>query len=328
MRELAKVELHLHLEGAANPTLMRDMAKEKSIDISGAFTEQGTYRFEGFQSFLRTYEAVTSVLQAPADYARLTLDVLRNSAEQGVVYTELFLSPDFCGGRDVAAWREYVHAMQEAADQARRETGIQTRGIVTCIRHFDPMWSRETALCAAETKGDFITGFGIGGDETRGKPADFAYAFDLAREAELGLTAHAGEWGGAGMVRDTLRDLRVSRIGHGVQAIDDLALVDYLAEHEITLEVCPGSNVALGVYPAWHRHPISTLLERGVKVTVSTDDPPFFHTNLVSEYENLNRTFDWDADVFKTVNMNAVRAAFCDEDTRAQLTKDLESAYG
>ena len=112
------------------------------------------------------------------------------------------------------------------------------------------------------------------------------------------------------------------------EGIDDLALVDYLAEHEITLEVCPGSNVALGVYPAWHRHPISTLLERGVKVTVSTDDPPFFHTNLVSEYENLNRTFDWDADVFKTVNMNAVRAAFCDEDTRAQLTKDLESAYG
>ncbi len=274
--------------------------------------------------FLSVYEAATSVLKTPEDYARLTKAVLEESAANDVVYSETFLSPDFCGGSDVGAWREYLHAIKDAADEAERDHGIILRGIVTCIRHFGPEKAKASALCAAETAGDWIVGFGIAGDEMKGKPKDFAYSFDMAREAGLRLTAHAGEWGGAQSVRDAVDDLRVERIGHGVHAINDLALVDKLVENEITLEVCPGSNVVLNVYPSLDRHPIEMLRKRGVKVTVSTDDPPFFHTTMRDEYLNLARTFRWDETVFAELNDTAARAAFCDEDTRTRVLKRLE----
>ena len=247
----AKVELHLHLEGAAPPAFIRGLAREKHMDISGVFDADGNYAYRDFWHFLDVYEAATATLQRPEDYHRLTLAVLAESAASGVIYSECFLSPDFCGGRDLGAWREYLHAIREAADLAEKRDGIILRGIVTPIRHFGPEKARETAICAAETAGDWIVGFGLAGDEKSGFPKDFRWAFDAAREAGLRLTAHAGEWGGPQSVRDAINDLGVERIGHGVRAIEDLALVDEIAERGIVLEVCPGSNVVLGVYPGW-----------------------------------------------------------------------------
>ena len=309
-RDLPKVELHLHLEGAAPPAFIRGLAKEKHIDLAGIFSEDGSYSYTDFWNFLHVYEAATSVLKTPEDYARLTRAVLAESAASGVVYSEAFLSPDFCGGRDVAAWRDYLAAIREAAEAAERADGIVLRGIVTCIRHFGPEKAKETALCAAETAGDWLVGFGMAGDETAGRPRDFAWAFDAAREAGLRLTAHAGEWGGPQSVRDAIDDLRVERIGHGVRAIEDPALIDRLAEDGIVLEVCPGSNVALGLYKSWSDHPVERLRERGVPVTVSTDDPPFFHTTMVREYEELNRAFGWDEAAFLDLARTSAAAAF------------------
>jgi len=324
---MPKVELHLHLEGAAPPAFIRGLAKQKNMDISGIFDANGGYAFTDFWHFLKVYEAATETLKSPEDYARLTLAVLEESAASGVVYSETFLSPDFCGGRDVGAWREYSQAIREAADQAQRDFGITLRGIVTAIRHFGPDKARETARCAAETAGDWIVGFGLAGDEKIGQPKDYLYAFDLAREAGLRLTAHAGEWGGPESVRDAVRDLRVERIGHGVRAIEDLALVDELAETGIVLECCPGSNVALGVYPSFRAHPIAELRRRGVKCTISTDDPPFFHTTMAREYEMLHAAFDWDAAEFAAIARTSLDAAFCDADTRARIAKLLETAH-
>lgn len=325
MTQGAKIELHLHLEGAAPPAFIRGLAREKAVDISGIFDAQGAYRYKDFWDFLKVYEAATSVLTSPEDYARLTRAVLEESAAHGVVYCETFLSPDFCGGRDIAAWREYLAAIREAAAEAEARDGIILRGIITCIRHFGPEKARETALCAAETAGDWIVGFGIAGDERAGQPKDFRWSFDCAREAGLRLTAHAGEWGGPESVRAALRDLEVERIGHGVRAIEDLALVDELAEKGVVLEVCPGSNVALGLYPGFRRHPIGPLYERGVKVTVSTDDPPFFHTTMTREFEQLHEAFDWDDGVFDRLTRTALDAAFCDTDTKAEIAKKLEA---
>lgn len=322
--KLPKVELHLHHEGAAPPAFIRGMAQEKGVNLNGVFNADGSYAYRDFVHFLSVYEAATSVLKTPEDYARLTKAVLEESAANNVIYSETFLSPDFCGGSDVGAWREYLHAIQEAANEAERDYGIILRGVVTCIRHFGPEKAKAAALCAAETAGDWITGFGIAGDEMKGKPKDFVYSFDMAREAGLRLTAHAGEWGGAQSVADAVNDLRVERIGHGVHAINDLALVDKLVENEITLEVCPGSNVTLGVYPSLAKHPIEKLRERGVKVTVSTDDPPFFHTTMRDEYLNLARTFGWDEAVFTEINETAANAAFCDDETRKRVLKKLE----
>lgn len=321
--DLPKVELHLHLEGAAPPAFIRGLAKEKKIDIGGIFDEQGNYSYTDFWHFLKVYEAATSVLTKPEDYQRLTLAVLEESAKSGVVYSETFLSPDFCGGRDIGAWREYLAAMREAADQAERQMGITLRGIITCIRHFGPDKARETARCAADTAGDWIVGFGIAGDEKIGKPKDFRWSFDCAREAGLRLTAHAGEWGGADSVRDAIRDLDVERIGHGVRAIEDLSLVDEIAEKGIVLEVCPGSNIALGIYPGWRKHPIAELHRRGVKVSISTDDPPFFHTTMAREYDLLNQAFDWDDGMFRDIARASLDAAFCDADTKARIAKTL-----
>jgi adenosine deaminase len=327
MTQLPKIELHLHLEGAAPPAFIRGLAKEKNMDIGGIFDADGHYKYKDFWDFLKVYEAATSTLQSPEDYHRLTLAVLEESAASGVVYSETFLSPDFCGNRDVGAWREYLHAMQEAADQAERQMGITLRGIITCIRHFGPEKARETALCAAETAGDFITGFGIAGDEKVLAPKDFLWSFDCAREAGLRLTAHAGEWGGPESVRAALHDLGVERIGHGVRAIEDLALVDELAERGTVLEVCPGSNVALGLYKDWRAHPIAELDRRGVKVTVSTDDPPFFHTTMAKEYDRLADALDWDKGQFLKIAKTSLDAAFCDADTKDRIRKLLEAAH-
>jgi adenosine deaminase len=322
-RALPKVELHLHLEGAAPPALIRDIAREKSVDLQRIFRPDGSYAFRDFVHFLEVYEAATSVLQTPEDFARLTTAVLEQSAADGVIYTEAFLSPDFCGGGDVDAWRDYLSAMAEAAESAREKHGIHMRGIVTCIRHFGPDKARRAARCAAETAGGFITGFGMAGDETRGAPRDFAYAFDMAREAELALTVHAGEWRGPAEVRAALDDLRPARIGHGVRAGADPALVARLAEERIHLEVCPNSNIALGVFPDMPSHPVEKLRKAGVLLSISTDDPPFFHTSLSAEYAALHAAFGWNEERFAACNAVALDAAFCDADTKSTLRERL-----
>ncbi len=322
--DLPKIELHLHHEGAAPPAFIRQLAHEKRIDLSGIFKPHGSYDFRDFAHFLSVYEAACEVLKSPEDFRRLTLAILEESAANGVVYSETFLSPDFCGGGDVHAWRDYLNAIQDAADEAERKFDITLRGVVTCVRHFGPDKAKLSARCAAETSGDWITGFGMGGNEGVGAQGDFKWAFDCAREAGLRLTTHAGEFGGPDSVRDAVRALGVERIGHGVRAIEDPDLMYELVDRDITLEVCPGSNVALGLYPDFSAHPIAKLRDAGVKVTVSTDDPPFFHTTMRREYEMLNAAFGWEAEDFSAMNDTALNAAFCDEDTRARVQKRLE----
>ena len=323
-KSMPKVELHTHLEGCAPPAFIRGLAQEKSLDISGIFNPDGTYAYRDFEHFLQVYEAACTTLQTPEDFYRLVKAVLEQSASHGVVYQETFVSPDFCGGGDLGAWREYVAAMQTAAAEAEQDLGITLKGIVTCIRHFGAEAAKPAARCAAETFGDFITGFGIAGAEMVGRPGDYAYAFDMAREAGMPLTAHAGEWGGPDMVADTLRDLKVQRIGHGVNAIKDAQLVDLLAQSDVTLEVCPGSNVFLKATGDWADHPIAALRDAGMKVTVSTDDPPFFGTTMTREFDMLAQTFGWTETDFDALNQTALTAAFCDDDTRATIAKKLE----
>lgn len=324
-RDLPKVELHLHLEGAAPPAFIRGLARERGTDLSRLFDERGAYVTGTFAQFLKAYDAACTVLQTPEDFRRLTLAVLEESASHGVVYSETFLSPDFCGGADLDAWRDYLAAIADAATEAERTHGITLRGIVTCLRHLGPDQAKKTVRCAIETMGPFLTGFGMAGAETMGRPRDYAWAFDAAREAGLHLTCHAGEWGGPDMVADTLRDLRPARIGHGINAIHDLALVDRLAEAGTVLEVCPGSNVHLGAVPSWPAHPIARLRDRGVAVTVSTDDPPWFGTTMTREWEMLERTFGWGEADLADLNGVALRAAFCDDATRQRIAKRLES---
>ena len=144
-----KIELHLHLEGAAPPAFIRGLASEKREDISGIFDERGGYAIRDFWHFLKVYEAATSVIRSPEDYRRLTLAVLEESAASGVIYCETFISPDFCGGRDLVAWRDYLAAIEDAAAEAEAKMGVTLRAIVTPIRHFGPekrRWSWTTTI--------------------------------------------------------------------------------------------------------------------------------------------------------------------------------------
>ena len=320
---LPKVELHLHLEGAATPDFVGSLAKKKGIDLSRIFSEDGNYNFKDFQQFLSVYEVATTVLETPQDFYNLTMSVLKECVKNNVVYVETFLSPYFCGGNDLAAWKDFVSAIQTASKDSEAKFGIVSRGIVTAIRHLGPKTARDTANCAAKTVSDFIVGFGMAGDESIGQQKDYLFSFDMARAAGLKLTSHAGEWCGSSSVADAVNDLRVHRVGHGVQAINDQDVVDLLIEKEIPLEICPGSNVFLGVYPDLISHPIQKLKEMGVKTTVSTDDPPFFRTSMNKEYRDLEKTFNWTKKDFIELNLIALEAAFCDSDTKEKIAMKL-----
>ena len=324
INNLPKIELHLHLEGAASPSLIKNLASRKNLDLSGIFGSDGSYKFKNFTDFLSVYETVTSVLTTPDDFYNLTTSVLQECAKNNVIYLETFLSTDFCGGNDLGAWREFLSAIREASRQCEESLGIISRGIVTCIRHQGPEAARDTAKCAVATSGDWIVGFGMAGNESIGKPKDFAYSFELAREAGLKLTSHAGEWEGPASIKATIDDLDVQRIGHGVQAILDEQLVKLLAEKKIVLEVCPGSNVFLGLYPNLSSHPIKRLIDKGVNVTVSTDDPAFFRTSMNDEYHALETTFGWRTKNFLDLNLVALDAAFCDERTKKKIFDKLK----
>lgn len=320
-RALPKTELHLHLEGAAPPAFIRGLAVEKGVDLSRVFDAAGHYAWHDFAAFLATYEAACSVLRDPEDFGPLTEAVLRASEAEGVIYTEVFLAPDLCGGGDPGAWPEYLAAILEGA---ARVPGVTARFIPTAIRHFGSERAEAAARVTVANPHAHVTGFGMGGEERFGHPMDYARAYAIAAEAGLGLTVHAGEVAGPESVSAALDHLPVTRIGHGVRAIEDPALVRRLATEGITLEVNPGSNIALGLYPDWVGHPVARLRAAGVPVTLSTDDPPYFHTTLSGEYAALADAFGWTPADFAVMNRAAMEAAFCDAATRAAVLSRLD----
>ncbi len=320
---LPKVELHLHLEGGAPPEFIRELAEEKGMSLYGVFDDEGNYKWHDFTSFLDTYHHACSVLTGPEEFRRLTEAVLARSASHGVIYTELFISPDICGGGDQAKWQDYLDAICEGCANAGQTHGIEARLTGTAIRNLGPEAAVNAARLIAVSANHWLTGFGMGGDERSGDIADFAPAFAIAEDGGMGLTCHAGELVGAASVEQTINALNVQRIGHGVRSIENPDLVKRLADENIILEVNPGSNVSLSVVPCWKDHPIQALREAGVMVTVSTDDPPFFHTDMTREYDMLAQTFGWTEEDFVEVNEVAIQAAFCDDETKARLTERL-----
>lgn len=320
--KIPKVELHLHIEGAAPPDLVRRLGEAQGVDLSGLFAPDGGYASSDFSTFLAAYEQMSQVFEDPATYRDLTEAVLKESAVNGVKYTEIFISPpslNMQGG----GWDEMRAAIEEGADAAEAAHGIVARLIPVVIRHHGPEEARKAAKAILNAPRGRMVGFGIAGEERIHHPADFADAFAEMAEAGFRLTAHAGEWGGPESVRAALDDLKVERLGHGVRAIEDPALVERLAAERITLEVCPGSNVALGVYPDTASHPIDRLRRAGVPVTVSTDDPPFFRTDMTREYENLAAAFGYGETEFTELARTAMAAAFCDDETKARVAPML-----
>ncbi len=315
-----KIELHLHLEGAAPPALTSAVAARQGVSVAGLFDAQGGYAWSGFAGFLAAYDRVAALYATPEDDRALAEAALRACAAQGVLYAEIFLSPDHVGA---ARWPEHLAAVLEGAAAAEAATGVVARFIPLCVRQSGPEAAVRAARLATATQDPRIVGFGMAGDEQAFAPADFAPAFALAREAGLKLTAHAGEWRGPDAVRATLDALGVARIGHGVRAIEDAALVARLAAEGVALEVCPGSNIALGLYPDRAAHPLARLRAAGLSVSVSTDDPPFFHTDMTAEYAGAAAAHGWDRAAMRAITRDALTAAFCDDALKARLAARL-----
>lgn len=319
---LKKAELHCHLEGAAPPDLVQRQAARYGMPTDG-FLRDGAYVWNDFAEFIACYDRVAAVFKTEEDYALLTETYLAELAEVGTIYSELFVSPDH-GDRIGLGADPYIAGISEGVAQARAKTGIECRLVIVGERHFGPESVVAAAQYAARSDNPLITGFNMAGEERMGTVADYARAFDIAREAGLGLTIHAGEVCGPFSVRDALDLVRPSRIGHGVRAIEDPDLVKRLADLGTVLEVCPGSNIALKVFPDFRSHPLRKLKEAGVRVTISSDDPPFFHTSLEREYQLAATEFGFTDAEINGMTRTAIEAAFVDEPTRERLLARLD----
>lgn len=320
-RHLKKAELHCHLEGAVPPALALAQARKYRVETD-AFLRDGAYVWRDFTSFLVAYDAVAGLFRTESDYALLTETYLDGLATSGAVYSELFVSPDHAETVGLGA-DAYVAGISRGIEAARARTGIECRMVVVGLRHRGPERVEWAARYAAECGNPLVTGFNMAGEERLGAVSDFVRAFDMARDAGLGITVHAGELCGAASVRDALDLIRPARIGHGVRAIEDPALVERMADEGVVLEVCPGSNVALGIFADFAAHPLRRLHAAGVKVTLNSDDPPFFHTSLQREYDLACEAMGFTDEELDGMTKTAIGAAFVDEETRRRLLSRL-----
>jgi len=318
MPRVAKAELHVHLEGTAPPALVREIAARNGLALPDRlFGADGHFRYLDFIDFLRTYDLAASVIRTAQDYRDITYQYLRDCASEGAIYVELTASPDHAaivGLSDEA----HLQGIADGIDDARRETGIEGRILLSAVRNFGVRQAIRIARHAAERPHPYVVGFSMAGDEENFPADDFAEPFEIAAAAGLGCTIHAGEWGGPDSVRAALR-LPVSRIDHGVRAIEDPALVQELAAREIVLACCPTSNVVLGVYPSYEHHPLPRLRAAGVRVTLGSDDPPYFGATIGSEYEICAQRMGLSEDDLRDLTRTAIKAAFCDDRLKATL---------
>lgn len=316
-----KAELHCHIEGAATPELVARQAVKYGADVS-SFIKDGSFVWHDFTSFLAAYDASSDLFRSEEDYARLSEHYLTSLARDGAIYSEIFISPDHAGkaGLSPAA---YAGALGEGIERARAKTGIECRMIVIGVRHFGVEAVEAAARFAARRSNPLVTGFGMAGEERFGDIEDYVRAFEIAREAGLGITVHAGELAGWESVAAALDHIRPARIGHGVRAIENPDLVKRIADEGVVLEVCPVSNVELKVFDGYPDHPFPALRAAGCKLTLGSDDPPYFWTSLKKEYEVARTHFGMDDKALAALTRTALEAAFVDRKTRGLLLERL-----
>jgi adenosine deaminase len=316
-----KAELHCHIEGAAAPELVIRQAQKYGKDVS-PHLQDGSFVWHDFTSFLKAYDFAADLFRTEDDYARLSEHYLTSLARDGAIYSEVFTSPDHAMKAGLSP-QAYTDALGEGMARAKAKTGIEGRMIVTGVRHVGLESIEAAARFAARCGHPLVTGFGVAGDERHGDMEDYVRAFEIAREAGLGITVHAGEFGGWESVQAALDHIRPSRIGHGVRAIENPDLVKRIAAEGVVLECCPGSNIALKVFGSFGEHPFPALRDAGCKVTLNSDDPPYFWTTLKHEYDIAAEHFGMSDKDLTAVTRTAIEAAFVDKKTKAQLLARL-----
>jgi adenosine deaminase/aminodeoxyfutalosine deaminase len=327
IRQLPKVELHLHLEGSVQPETLLELSHSKGRleketgDWISERTRKG-YRYSTFQDFLQAFKLVTLLLETPDDYAMATFRLIEELAKQNVRYAEII----FAAG--VVLWKKQpldsvFEAAASAARQAQKSFGVRVQWIFDAIRHFGAQHAHEVLRWAERLRAQGVVGLGIGGDESRGPAELFTEVFREARAMGLHVVAHAGEACGPESVSNAVELLGAERIGHGLAAGRDPAVLALLRHRRIPVEVCLTSNVATGVLARVEDHPLSQFLEAGLVVTLNTDDPAMFNTSLVGEYLLAANAFRLSREQILSLCRNAVRAAFLSEEEKQELLNGL-----
>ena len=329
LRTLPKVQLHCHLEGTLRAASFLDLARRHGVALTyrprgeESHDAADLYRFADFNEFLLAFAAVSRSLAQPDDYARLAREYVEDALEQNVVYAELFVSPSvwrfFNPDIDIAAC---VRAMRREFDAAKGRMDVSL--IADLTRNFGAQSAMQTAQLAVELQEHGVIGIGLGGDEARFPPGLFVEPFEFARKHGLHCVAHAGEAAGAQSVRDAVELLGAERIGHGVRALEDHAVVELLKRNGIPLECSPTSNALTGVVPAGAEHPLVLLDERGVIVTIDADDPAMFGTSITQELELVEKMVGLE-DTVRFVR-NAVDASFAPPQQNLRLHALIDAA--
>jgi adenosine deaminase len=326
VERMPKAELHLHLEGAIRPATLLRLASRHRVDLPASTVEgvREWFRFADFAEFVDIYLACSACLRDPEDFQLAIDELLVELERQKVVYCEAHLTVGTHAANGVNVG-ELADAVAEAIEEGQRRRGVILRLITDIVRNV-PEQADLTLEWALAERERTVVALGLSGFESEPNEP-FREHFAEAERRGLHRVAHAGEHTDAANVRAALDECRVERIGHGIRAVGDPALVEELRLQGVPLEVCPSSNVALGAVASLAEHPFERLAAAGVEVTVNTDDPAFFDVTLNEEYRRLQRTFGYSAERLAGFSLAALRHAFLEPGERRRLEEDFRRQF-
>lgn len=326
IRRLPKVELHLHLEGALEPEMAFALAERNGVALPYASAAElaAAFEFDGLEEFLDVYYAACAALQTERDFYDLTRAYLERAAADNVVHAEVFFDPQTHTARGVS-FDAIVGGITRALADGQSELGVTSALIMCFLRHLSEDQALATLEQAAAHRSE-ITGVGLDSGERGNPPRKYARAFARAREMGFRAVAHAGEEAGPDYIIEALDILGVERIDHGVRCEEDDALVARLARDAIPLTVCPLSNVRLRVFDTMAAHNLGRLLDRGLCVTVNSDDPAYFGGYIGENFDAVTAALELDREALLTLAKNAAEAAFVSPPRRAEILAAIDAA--
>ncbi len=327
LRSVPKVELHVHLEGAIGPVTLLELARRNRVSLPADDVEglRRWFAFRDFDHFIEAYITVTRCLRTREDYELVVYEFGREMARQNIRYAEVTFSPSTHHWLGVSE-AVYLQGITKGREQAEKDFGVQIQWIFDIVRNSGtPEDSSDyTTRIAIEGKEIGVVALGLGGKEAGHPPEFFERWFNRARSAGLRSVPHAGELAGPESVWGALRALGAERIGHGVRSIEDPALVEYLTGKKIPLEICPTSNIRLGVYPNLESHSILRLHDAGVVVTINCDDPALFNATMNDELLSVASTLNPPNAFFKNILLNGIRGSFLPPRRKQKLEMEME----
>ena len=324
LNSLPKVELHMHLEGSLEPELMFEMARRNNIDLPYESVDElrQAYQFSNLQDFLDIYYQGANVLLKEQDFYDLTWAYLEKCHQQNVLHVETFFDPQTHTDRGVS-FSAVINGISGALQEGRKEFGITSHLIMCFLRHLSEEEAFET-LDQARPHLHKIIGVGLDSSELGHPPEKFSRVFTEARKLGLIAVAHAGEEGPAAHVWGAIEDLKVARVDHGVRSIDDPDLMKYLIDTRTPLTVCPLSNIKLRVFDDMVDHTILQKLNRGVCVTVNSDDPAYFGGYMTENFSALAESLDLTRSQARQLVENSIEASFANESRKSELRAMLQ----